>query len=62
MRFLRTCGGKMTDTLLEYVQMVYTSTDSSNYLLFDQSLEEETKQYEKWVCKNLSANQDWNYC
>ena len=52
----------MTDTLLEYVQIVYTSTDSSNYLLFDQSLEEETKQYEKWVCQNLSANQDWNYC
>ena len=42
----------MTDTvdrLLDYVQSVYTAQQEEQYLLFDKDLEEEKKEYEKWV-------------
>ncbi len=47
----------MTDTvdrLLDYVQAVYTSVSEEKYNLFDKDVEENKKEYEKWVSSILA--------
>ena len=39
------------DRLLEHVQMVYASEEEEHYYLFDKGLDEERKEYEKWVSR-----------
>lgn len=45
----------VVDRLLEYVQNVYMNVDEEQqYYLFDKEIEEEKKEYEKWVRTMLS--------
>lgn len=46
---------EVVDRLLEYVQNVYITVDEEQYHLFNKEIEEEKKEYEKWV-RNLEMS------